>query len=217
MNEQLFSEAMSELADKYVTEAINYNEKRKEHNVIFWVKRCTAVASIALVVCFAMITTLSAEARAAVWGWVREIAGGNHYKYIFEGDPVGTSEEKSRTLKYNPGWLPEGTEFVTTIEEVGGEILIYTNERDALIRFSYSTDTKSVTYIDGVEYIQKSVNVNGNAGTIYLAPSEEQTNAIVWTDDSIPVIFFFAADCSEKDLLKVAENIKAVEVEEQDE
>ena len=216
MNEQLFSEAMCELADKYVTEAITYSKKGKEHNVIFWVKRCTAVASIILVVCFGMITAVSAEARAAVWGWVREFAGGNHYKYIFEGDPVGTLEEKLRTLKYNPGWLPEGTEYVTTIEEVGGEILIYTNERDALIRFSYSTDPKSVTYIDGVEYTQKSVKVHENTGTIYLAPSEEQTNAIVWTDDSIPVIFFFSADCSEEELLKVAENIEAIEVDEQE-
>ena len=116
-------------------------------------------------------------------------------------------------MKYCPGWLPEGSEYVTTIEEIGGEILIYTNENDALIRFSYSTDVKGVTYIDGVEYTQKSVTVNGCAGTIYLAPSEEQTNSIIWTDDSIPVIFFFAADCSEEDLIKVAESVKLVEDE----
>jgi len=203
MNEQLFSEAMGELSDKYITEAINYNGNQKKNSVFFWVKRSVAVASAILIIGFGMLMAVSTEARAAVWGWVREFAGGVHYKYFFEGDKVGTSEVELGTLKYYPGWLPEGTEYVTTIEEVGGEILIYTNENDALIRFSYTTDTKSATYIDGVEYAQKSITVNGCAGTIYLAPSKEQTNAIIWTDNSVPVIFFFAADCSEEDLIAV--------------
>ena len=66
-----------------------------------------------------------------------------------------------------------------------------------------------------MEYTQKPVTVNGLDGTIYLAPSEEQTNSIIWTDDSVPVIFFFAADCSEEDLIKVAENVKVLEEEVQ--
>ena len=212
MNEQLFSEAMGELSDKYITEAINYKAKKKEKTVFFWIKRCVAVASLIFVVGFVLLMAISTEARAAVWGWVREFAGGVHYKYFFEGDVVGTSEEVG-TLKYYPGWLPEGTEYVTTIEEIGGEIYIYTNENDALIRFSYTTDPKAVTYVDGVEYIQKSVTVNGCRGTIYLAPKDGQTNSIIWTDDSIPVIFFFAADCSEEDLIKVAESVKLIEDE----
>lgn len=212
MNEQLFSEAMGELSDKYITEAINYKAKKKEKTVFFWIKRCVAVASLIFVVGFALLMAISTEARAAVWGWVREFAGGVHYKYFFEGDVVGTSEEVG-ILKYYPGWLPEGTEYVTTIEEIGGEIYIYTNENDALIRFSYTTDPKAVIYVDGVEYIQKSVTVNGCRGTIYLAPKDGQTNSIIWTDDSIPVIFFFAADCSEEDLIKVAESVKLIEDE----
>ena len=212
MSEQLFSEAMGELSDKYITEAINYKGNQKKNSVFFWVKRSVAVASAILIIGFGMLMAVSTEARAAVWGWVREFAGGVHYKYFFEGDAVGTTEEAG-TIKYYPGWLPEGTEYVTTIEESGGEIHIYTNENDALIRFSYSTDTKSATYIDGVGYTQKSITVNGCPGTIYLAPSEEQTNSIIWTDDSIPVIFFFAADCSEEDLIKVAESVKLVEDE----
>ena len=216
MSDKLFSEAMGELSDKYITEAINYNAKKKEQNIFFWVKRCAAVACIVLIVGFGLLMSISSEARAAVWGWVRELANENHYKYFFETDTVTTTEKETGTLKYCPGWLPEGTVFVTLIEEFGGEIYIYTNEKDALIRFSYSTDPKSVTYIDGVEYTQKPVTVNGLDGIIYLAPSEEQTNAIVWSDDSVPVIFFFAADCSEEDLIRVAENVKVLAEEEQE-
>lgn len=213
MSEQLFSEAMGELSDKYITEAIEYRGKKKEQNLFFLVKRCVAVASIIFIVAFGILLAVNSEVRAAVWGWVREFAGGVHYKYFFEGEAIGSTEEETGSIKYYPGWLPEGTEYVTTIEEVGGEIHIYTNENDALIRFSYTTDPKAVTYIDGVEYIQKAVTVNGCEGTIYLAPNEGQTNSIIWTDDSIPVIFFFAADCSEEDLIKVAENVQVKEPE----
>lgn len=213
MSEKLFSEAMGEISDKYITEAINYKGKKKTKRI--WLRKIgkyVVAACLAFIIGFGILMAVSTEARAAIWGWVREFAGGVHYKYFFEGDEIETSEEVE-VLKYYPGWLPEGTEYVTTIEEIGGEIHIYTNENDALIRFSYSTDTKSATYIDGVEYTQKSVTVNGCQGTIYLAPSEEQTNSIIWTDDSIPVIFFFAADCSEEDLIRVAENVQVKEPE----
>ena len=43
MNEQLFTEAMSELSDKYITEAINYKGKQKEKNIFYYVKKYTVV------------------------------------------------------------------------------------------------------------------------------------------------------------------------------
>lgn len=211
MNEQLFSEAMSKLADKYVTEAINYNEKRKEHNVIFWVKRFTAVASIALVVCFAMITTVSAEARAAVWGWVKELHAENMYKFFFEGEA-----EEAVGLKYEPGWLPEETEFITKYEIMGGEVFIYTDEKELVISFTYSTDPDSVHYLIAENATKQDVTVDGLPGEIYISPSEEETNTIVWSDNSVPVMFTFTAEYDAETLLKVAENIKIAEEEEQE-
>ena len=41
MNEQLFTEAMSELSDKYITEAINYKGKQKEKNIFLYRDRST--------------------------------------------------------------------------------------------------------------------------------------------------------------------------------
>ena len=216
MKEQIFSEAMGKLSDKYITEAISYNAKNKQKKLGVILRKYAAVACLFVVFGFGMLISVNTQVRAAVFGWVREFSGGNHYKYIFNGNVDKTTIEVKETLKYYPRWLPEGTEYVTTIEEVGGEIIIYTNKRDALIRFSYSMDPKSATYIDGVDYIQKHITVNNCDGTIYLAPSEGLTNAIVWTDDSVPVIFFFAADCSEEDLIKVAENVEIIEEVKED-
>ena len=35
MKEQMFSEAMGKLSDKYITEAINYSAKKKQKNMFF--------------------------------------------------------------------------------------------------------------------------------------------------------------------------------------
>ena len=36
---QLFTEAMSELSDRYITEAINYKGKQKEKHIFYYVKK----------------------------------------------------------------------------------------------------------------------------------------------------------------------------------
>lgn len=209
MSDKLFSEAMGELSDKYITEAINYNVKKKEQNILFWIRRCAAVACIVLVLGFGLLMSFSSEARAAVWGWVSELYQENMYKIFFTGE-----EEETVSLKYELGWLPEGTEFVTKYDITGGESYIYTDETELLINFLYSSDPESVYYLIANDAIKQEVTVNGLPGEVFISPSEEETNTIVWSDNSIPVMFTFTAEYDAETLIKVAENIKAIEVEE---
>lgn len=209
MSEQLFSEAMGELSDKYITEAINYTGKQKKNNAFFWIKRSVAVASIIFIVGFGMLMVISTEARAAVWGWACELYEENIYKIFFDGEA-----EETVGLKYELGWLPEGTEFVTKYDVMGGESFIYTDETELLINFLYSTDPDSVYYLITEDAIRQDVTVNGLPGEVFVSPSEEETNTIVWSDDSIPIMFTFTAEYDVETLIKVAENIKVVEVEE---
>lgn len=44
---------------------------------------------------------------------------GDYYKFSFDGE-----SEAAVGLKYEPGWLPEGTEFVTKYEIMSGETFI---------------------------------------------------------------------------------------------
>ena len=210
MREQLFSEAMGGLSDKYITEAINYNGKKKEKTVFFWIRRCVAVASLIFIVGFGMLMAISTEVRAAVWGWVSELYQENMYKIFFSGET-----EETVGLKYELGWLPEGTEFVTKYDVTGGESYIYTDETELLINFLYSTDPESVYYLIANDAIKQAVTVNGLPGEVFISPSEEETNTIVWSDNSIPVMFSFTAEYDTETLIKVAENIKVIKVEEQ--
>ena len=207
MSEQLFSEAMGELSDKYITEAINYNGNQKKNSVFFWVKRSVAVASAILIIGFGMLMAVSTEARAAVWGWVSELYQENMYKIFFDGEA-----EETVGLKYELGWLPEGTEFVTKYDVMGGESYIYTDETELLINFLYTTDSESVYYLIANDAIKQEVTVNGLPGEVFISPSEEETNTIVWSDNSVPVMFSFTAEYDMETLIKVAENIKVIEV-----
>lgn len=120
-------------------------------------------------------------------------------------------EKEPEPVSYVPGWLPDGSVFVTSYEIPEGEAYIYTNERDTLIQFSYSRDTDANLFIDGVDSEKQSVNINGCEGDIYITPTEEETNGIIWTDDDTHTIFFFSADCDAEGLIRFAENVQVKE------
>ena len=210
MSEQLFSEAMGELSDKYITEAINYKGKQKEKNIIYFIKRYTAVASLILVVGLGTLMAASIEVRATVWRWVKEVYSGEWHKFSME-----TDVKEAVNLKYELGWIPEGIEFVTKFDIMGGESFIYTDEKELVIVFSYSTDPEYVFYMDSVDNIKEEITINGMPGEIFITPSEEETNTIVWGDASIPVMFSVTAECDNETMIKVAENIKVLEVEDE--
>ena len=85
-----------------------------------------------------------------------------------------------------------------------------------VISFTYSTDPDSVHYLIAENATKQDVTVDGLPGEIYISPSEEETNTIVWSDNSVPVMFTFTAEYDAETLLKVAENIKIAEEEEQE-
>ena len=176
---------------------------RKSHHPIFY-RTLRTVASIVLVILIGFGSTLavSAEAREIVFGWVRQQYE-SFYEYFFEGDVTPTEP-----AKYQPGWMPEGCEFVTSYEIPGGEVYVYTNERESLIQFTYTSDTDATkVFVEGVEYIKEDVLVNGFPGKIYSATNQTETNGIVWTNTDENTLFFVSGDFTEDVLIKIAESI----------
>ena len=212
MSEKLFSEAMGEISDKYITEAVNYKGKKNTKRI--WLRKVgkyVAAACLVFIIGFGILMVVSTEARAAVWGWVSELYQENMYKIFFDG-----KAEEPVELKYELGWLPEGTVFVTKYDVTGGESYIYTDETELLINFLYSTDPEAVYYLIANDAVKQEVAVKGLPGEVFISPSEKETNTIVWSDNSIPVMFAFTAEYDTETLIKVAENIKIIEVEEQE-
>ena len=201
MNAQLFTDAMSELNDKYVMEAVSYQHKSKpQFNT--WLSRVACVF-LAVLLTGSAVLTFSVEARAAFFGWVREQVE-TYYMYFFEGNAAVTEP-----AKYELGWIPENCIFVTSYETAGGEVYIYTDERDTLIQFTYTSEPDNEkVYVDYAEYTEKQVTINGNTASLFIAPSEDNTDGIVWTDPNTNTLFFISGHFDQETFIKIAENVK---------
>lgn len=201
MNAQLFTDAMSELNDKYVMEAVSYQRKSKpQFNT--WLSKVACVF-LAVLLTGSAVLTFSVEARAAFFGWVREQVE-TYYMYFFEGEAAVADP-----AKYELGWMPENCIFVTSYETAGGEVYIYTDERDTLIQFTYTSEPDNEkVYVDYAEYTEKQVTINGNTASLFIAPSEDNTDGIVWTDPNTNTLFFFSGHFDQETFIKIAENVK---------
>ena len=201
MNAQLFTDAMSELNDKYVMEAVSYQRKSKpQFNT--WLSKVACVF-LAVLLTGSAVLTFSVEARAAFFGWVREQVE-TYYMYFFEGNAAVTEP-----AKYELGWMPENCIFVTSYETAGGEVYIYTDERDTLIQFTYTSEPDNEkVYVDYAEYTEKQVTINGKTASLFIAPSEDNTDGIVWTDPNTNTLFFISGHFDQETFIKIAENVK---------
>lgn len=177
---------------------------RKTHHPVFY-RSLRTVASIVLVIMIGFGSTLaiSAEARENVFGWVKQKYE-SFYEYFFEGDVTPTEP-----AKYQPGWMPEGCEFVTTIETDGGEIQVYTDDQGTLIRFSYTSGSADEKVsVDGVSYEKEIVEIHGSLAEIYISPNEDETNSMFWTSEDGLVLFTISGNYDKDTLIKIAENIE---------
>lgn len=201
MNAQLFTDAMSELNDKYVMEAVSYQRKSKpQFNT--WLSKVACVF-LAVLLTGSAVLTFSVEARAAFFGWVREQVE-TYYMYFFEGNAAVTEP-----AKYELGWMPENCIFVTSYETAGGEVYIYTDERDTLIQFTYTSEPDNEkVYVDYAEYTEKQVTINGNTASLFIAPSEDNTDGIVWTDPNTNTLFFISGHFDQETFIRMAESVK---------
>lgn len=177
---------------------------RKTHHPIFY-RTLRTVASIVLVILIGFGSTLavSAEAREIVFGWVKQQYE-NYYEYFFEGE-VGAEKPSG----YNPGWLPNGYEFYSSYELPNGESYVYTDQQDSILQLTYTSSAEGTSlFLDTVKYKQTETLVNGMPGTIYIALSNDETNAIVWTDEKQEILFYISGPLNEEDLIKMAESIE---------
>ena len=201
MSAEVFSEAMGLIGEKYIMEAVTYQRKKQTITKV-WLSRVAGVL-LAILLAGSALLTFSTEARAAFFGWVREQYD-NIYEYFFEGEAAVTDP-----AKYELGWVPENCVFVTSYETAGGEVYIYTDERDTLVQFSYTSDPDNENlYIthNGTEEIE--VTVNGHPAEIFISPSEENTDGIVWTDSDTNSLFFISGHFDQETFIRMAESVK---------
>ena len=201
MSAEVFSDAMGLIGEKYIMEAATY-QRKKQSIAKVWLSRVAGIL-LAILLAGSALLTFSTEARAAFFGWVREQVE-TYYHYFFEGEAAVDDP-----AKYELGWIPENCVFVTSYETAGGEVYIYTDERDTLIQFSYTSEPNNENvYVNSVGAETIEVTVNGTPAEISVSPSEEETDGIVWTDPDTNTLFFISGHFDQETFVRMAESVK---------
>lgn len=207
MSAQEFSLAMGEISDKYINEAIAYHCEKKQAFPVRhkWLTRVACLFLVQLLSGSAVLT-FSVEARAAVFGWMKQQIEG-FYVYFFEGNATVTDP-----ARYELGWMPDNCIFVVYHESDGGGLYIYTDENDMLIQFSYTSDPNSGNmYISSNEDTRIEATVNGNPAEILISQDEKITNGIIWQDTETSALFCISGPFDSETLVKMAESVQKIE------
>lgn len=147
---------------------------------------------------------IDTDARAAVFGWIREQYE-NIFQYHFEGNTDVPSEQT-----YELGWLPEGYQFHHRRDNDINSTVMYTNEIGDIITLTYKTGTNEETsdfFVLDATGEKKTVKVGEVIAQLYLTDTPDDSNMIVWANIDTMQLFSITSVENEETLIKMAENV----------
>ena len=207
MTAQTFSDALGEIDEKYIMEAITYEGKptrRADNPIRHRIVRAAACILLAALL-GGTVLAISPEARAAFVGWVREV-----YETWFVYKYHGKNYE-SGDVVYRPSWLPDGYTETSTPDLYEQEVIVYKNADGSLLIFGYSQNAMDL-YVSRDEAIIRQTTVRGNAAELYLYEIEDAFSSLVWTDADSGLIFWITSTLDGETMVKIAESVTAQEV-----
>ena len=182
--------------------------RRVDHPVQYWMQKSVACFRVALLLGSSCLLALSSEARAAFWGWIREVsAGWSVYHY------VGEKKDSLEDIIYRPTWIPDGYEVTSEYFDPWNVNIGYQNADEEFAMFSYSTYTESMeaqVESDGVEI--KHILIDGHPADLYLDPDPGAANVLMWMNDEAGALFTISASFSSDNIIKMAESVEPQEV-----
>lgn len=148
-----------------------------------------------------MLLATSPQARAAFWGWVKEISR-NTISYQYSGGTV----KNTHSLHYALSSIPSGyTEYLASPQD---GFLIYENENGELLNFIYVEKTDETSLTIGSEALPRTITVNGRPAEL-IPSSGTDAPAIVWTDE-YDTLLTISGFFSEEELIHLAEGVKKI-------
>jgi len=177
--------------------------KRQKSPVLYWVQRSVACFLLVVLLGGTTVLTFSAEARAAFFGWVREVYE-EYFVYRYSED-VQTDQQD---LAFQPSWIPDG--YTENLRSDSGHIVSieYQNEDGFIVFFLYTSDPTAVDiFVEQKDVEIQNVSINGRNGDLYLDHREGQANSIVWTSSDGKTMFLISAHLSGDELISMAESV----------
>lgn len=164
------------------------------------------VASIILAIAIGggIWLAIDTDARAAVFGWIREQYE-NIFHYYFDGDTDTTSEQS-----YELDWLPEGYSFHHRNDMAGSSTVMYTNQDGYTLTLSYtarSVDSNADFFLTNDTKATKTVKIGSITADLYLTNPVDSSNMIVWEDSETQYLLSITSMEDETTLIKLVENV----------
>ena len=181
--------------------------KRTVHPIAYWVKKLVACFLLIVLLGGGSVLALSAEARAAFVGWVREVYD-SWFVYHYTGEDTITTE---KTIYY-PGWLPDGYELIVAPESGTHTISIYENQAKDTIIFNCFNNRESMAIQIGKEnaFVEK-IYIDNILADLYVDSKSGETNHLIWEDPEKKVIFWLASTLDSDCMVKIAESIYPID------
>ena len=177
--------------------------RRADHPIRHRILQTAACFLVAVLLSGCTALAVSAEARDAFIGWVREMYE-TWFVYRYTGEAQPTVDD----MVYLPTWVPEGYEKTVSPEPGIFVRTQYENSEKDLLTISYvkGTETTSLN-VQWESAIVRQTLVGQLAADLYLNPSDGPS-ILVWTDSKKDVAFWITAPLTEEELVRIAESIQ---------
>lgn len=176
--------------------------KRRPYRKVW---KAVACAALVLILGSTSYLGLNAQAREAFFGWVTQITQ-NVSHYFFSG----ASDKHPENYRYVLPEIPEGYTQDMVDEDGGLRSELYVNERGEYLAFETQYVTEESQYelfVDNGGMEVKKVSVHGASADLYLDPTGEKSNTLIWKDPETDVLLSLSAYLPEDQLISLADSV----------
>lgn len=151
--------------------------------------------------------TVDAQAREAVFAWVREVYE-EHIVYRFFGEPAAES-----LPAYRIAWLPEGYEEIDVYNSNNFFSVLYQKEDDItdafVFEYFFMQDGRltEMLLFDEKDYNYKAIDINGVHADFYETEFPGETNNLIWINEKAGVVFTLNGFLEESVMVHIAESV----------
>lgn len=181
--------------------------RRASHPIRHRVMKAVACFLLVVLVGGGSVLALSADARAAFVGWVRDVY--QSYETWFVYHFTGENNTVSEDISYHPTWIPQDYAELETLDMFNQMNIIYENAVGLSMTFGYSLNPEAINvYVENTNVQTKRVLVGNTPADLYLDNSAGESNILTWVDSNTDTIFWIVAQLDEDELIKIAESVE---------
>ena len=181
--------------------------RRAKHPYFYQTMRRVAAIFLAAILAGSVYLAVDTEARAAFFGWVRELYENSIVYHVL---PNHTSDKMP---KYELTWLPEGFGEPNVYESETTYSALYENPStgDVLI-FDYYRLNEEVQTELYTNQQPEHLTVKGVDADFYAALDDSDFSNLLWIDSEAGVLCAIGGSLSKEDILHIAESIYLVDL-----